>query len=375
MSPMPKLFEPYDLSGTMLPNRIVMAPMTRSRAAMGEVADGNTALYYRQRASAGLIVTEGSQISQQGQGYLYTPGFYTDAQVVGWKHVSEVVHEAGGRIFAQLWHVGRVSHRSLQPSGDAPVGPTNEPARGTFVFAINPDGVPGQVPASRPRALLTDEVRALVREFAAAAERALNAGMDGIELHAANGYIFEQFISGSVNTRDDVYGGQTIENRLRLLLETVDAVAASIGSKRTGVRIAPYGRLFDMRPFADESETWLVLANELSSRQLAYVHISDQTTLGMGAQEIPRPFLEEFRAAYRGTLILAGGFTEAKANAALASGMTDLVAFGAPYIANPDLVERFRNGWPLSEPDRDTFYGGGAEGYIDYPPYRAGNLP
>ena len=363
------LFEPYNLSGLSLPNRVVMAPMTRSRARNADAPDADTALYYRQRATAGLLITEGSQISQEGKGYLYTPGMYTALQVAGWKEVASAVHQAKGRIFAQLWHVGRNSHVSLQPDGNAPVGPTDEVARGTFAFAFDADGEPGQVPVSKPRALETSEVKRLVLDFVAAADRAIGAGMDGIELHAANGYVFEQFINGGINRRADEYGGQTIQSRLRFTLETVDAVVARIGRHRTGIRLAPYGRLFDMPAFDDEQETWLTLARELSARDLAYVHLSDQSSLGMGGQEIPPEFLKQFRDAYRGTLILAGGFNAVKAQDALDRRLADLVAFGVPFIANPDLVDRMRSGWPLAEADRSTFYGGGNAGYIDYPPH------
>lgn len=361
MSP---LFEPYDLAGLTLPNRMVMAPMTRSRAADG-IPDGETTRYYAQRASAGLLITEGAPVSQEGTGYLFTPGLYTDAHEEAWKTVTSAVHAAGGRIFVQLWHVGRQSHVSLQRHGTAPVSSGARRAEGAFAFAYGPHGQPGQQPASTPRALGTDEVARVTADFVAAARRAMRAGFDGVEIHGANGYLFEQFINGAVNDRSDRYGG-SIENRLRFLLETVDAVAAEIGMNRVGVRISPFGRLADMAPYDSETETWLALATELEKRQPAYVHLSDQLTIGGAA--LPDGFASRFCKTFSGTLIAAGGFTRATGEQALKDGALDLIAYGKPFIANPDLVERMRNGWPLAEASREAFYGGrGARGYTDFP--------
>ena len=360
------LFSPYTLSGIELKNRVVMAPMTRARA-LTTVPDALTVLYYRQRASAGLIISEGVPVSLQGRGYLFNPGLYTQEQVEGWKNVTSAVHEDGGKIFAQLWHVGRVSHTTLQPDGGAPVSSSNKLAANSLAYAYDKDGQPGPIQASPPRALSTEEVEALKHDFVLAARRAVEAGFDGVEIHGANGYLFEQFINPTVNDRTDRYGG-SIENRIRLLLETLDAVADAIGRSKVGVRVSPFGRLFDMAPFDDEAETWVAVARELQNRRIAYVHLSDQLTIG--AERMPEGFAQTFRDSYQGTLIAAGGFDRESAEAALASGELDLVAFGRPFIANPDLVERMKNGWPIAVPDRSTFYGNsGEKGYVDYPFY------
>jgi 2,4-dienoyl-CoA reductase-like NADH-dependent reductase (Old Yellow Enzyme family) len=361
------LLTPFNLAGLDLPNRTVMAPMTRARAVDG-VPDAQTALYYSQRASAGLIVSEGIPVSQEGTGFLFNPGLYTDAQQAGWRQVTDAVHAAGGRIFAQLWHVGRLSHVSLQEDGAPPVSSVARQAEGSSAYAWQQPGVAGQVPASVPRALATDEIPRIIEDFVLAARRAMAAGFDGVELHGANGYLFEQFINGALNTRDDAWGG-SIDNRLRLLLDTFDAVSAEVGAHRVAVRISPFGRLYDMQPFDGEDRTWLTLAAALNDRQLAYVHTSDQLTLGQAP--IPARFASAFRQAYRGTLVSAGGFDRDSAEAALQSGALDLVAFGRPFIANPDFVERITHGWPLAEADRATFYGlHGAAGYTDYPTWQ-----
>lgn len=363
---MSNLFQPYNLAGTALANRVVMAPMTRARA-LDDIPDEHTVLYYAQRASAGLIISEGAPISREGCGYLFNPGLYNDAQVQGWRRVTDAVHAEGGKIFAQLWHVGRVSHVSIQPEGAAPVSSVAVTAARSNAYAWVSEGQPGPVQASLPRALEADEVRRVTADFVSAARRAVDAGFDGVELHGANGYLFEQFLNGALNTRTDEYGG-SIANRQRFLLETLDALAAEIGSDRVGVRLSPFGRLFDMHPYAQEAEAWLSLATALNARSLAYVHLSDQLTIG--AEAIPAGFATQWRQAYQGTLIAAGGFTRALAEAVLAKGDLDLVAFGRPFIANPDLVERMRHDWPLAEADRSTFYGidgNPTQGYTDYP--------
>lgn len=363
---MSSLFSPFTLSGLPLKNRVVMAPMTRARAE-STVPDELTVLYYQQRAGAGLIITEGVPVSLQGRGYLFNPGLYTDEQVEGWKKVNDAVHAAGGAIFAQLWHVGRVSHTTLQPGGEAPVSASAKIAANSNTYAYDENRQPGPVQASKPRALSVPEIANIKADFVRAAERAVQAGFDGVEIHGANGYLFEQFINPTVNDRTDDYGG-SIENRIRLLLETIDAVAAQIGRDKVGVRISPFGRLFDMAPFADEAETWVAVATELQKRNIAYVHLSDQLTIG--AERMPEGFAESFRESYQGTLIAAGGFDRDSAETALEAGALDLIAFGRPFIANPDLVERMKNGWPIAMPDRETFYGNsGAKGYVDYPFY------
>ncbi|ACT13712.1 MULTISPECIES: alkene reductase [Pectobacterium] len=364
---MDKLFTSYTIGDTALTNRIAMAPMTRSRARTGDTADELTATYYQQRASAGLIITEGAQISVQGQGYLFTPGIYNDAQVQGWKKTTQAVHERNGKIFIQLWHVGRISHTSLQHDGNAPVSSVAVSAQNSTCYAWDEQGQPGPVPVSLPRALTAAEIPSVVQDYVTAAKNAMRAGFDGVEIHAANGYLLEQFINGGLNTRHDEYGGASIENRLRVVLDVTDAVSQAIGSGKTGIRLAPFGRLFDMHAFDGEEETWLQLAAKLSERSLAYVHLSDQKTLGQ--QAIPDGFVEKFRAAYDGTLVIAGGFDKQRAEAYLQEGKADLIAFGRPYIANPDLAERLANDWPLNDVNRTTMYGGTEEGYTDYPFY------
>ena len=362
------LFQPYDLDNLHLKNRIVMAPMTRARATT-TVPDGLTVEYYRQRATTGLIISEGAPISREGCGYLRNPGLYTSEQAAGWRKVTNAVHAKGGKIFAQLWHVGRMSHTSLQPDGHSPVSSVAIMARNSKAYAITETGEAGMIQASIPRALETDEVQRVTQDFVNAARVAIDSGFDGVELHGANGYLFEQFINGALNTRTDRYGG-SIENRLRFLMETLDALSQEIGAARVGVRISPFGRLFDMAPYDDEAETWVALADDVNQRGLAYVHLSDQLTIG--AEKMPVDFPSTFRKTYRGTLIAAGGFTRESAEKALEAGDLNLIAFGRPFIANPDLVARLRHGWPLAVPDRATFYeNSGAKGYTDYPYYNA----
>lgn len=363
---MKTLFTSYHLSGLQLNNRIVMAPMTRSRAA-DTVPNDETALYYAQRAGAGLIVTEGAQVSRQGVGYLFTPGIHTDEQAAGWRKVTHAVHKQGGKIFSQLWHVGRISHTSLHENGVSPVGPTSKTAEHTTSFAYDENGNPGSVQASPPRPLLTGEVKSIVQDFANAAVKAIDAGFDGVEIHGANGYLIEQFINAGINCRDDQYGGGTTEGRLRLVLEVVDSVVAQVGRGQVGIRISPFNRVFDMPAFEGETETWIELARELSKRDLAYVHISNRDALI--AKEEGKAFLEQFRETYHGILILAGMYTKEAAQRDVREGLADMVAFGRPFISNPDLVERLKNDWPMTTPDHSTFYGGDHVGYTDYQVY------
>jgi N-ethylmaleimide reductase len=362
---MSELYKPFDLAGLQLKNRVVMAPMTRSRA-LDNNPDGDTATYYRQRAGSGLIITEGVPISEEGRGYLYTPGIYTERQIAGWRVVTDAVHADWGHIFAQLWHVGRLSHTSLQPQGRAPVSSSAKRADGVNVYAYDAAGNPGQVQASTPRALDTDEVARVTEDFTRAARNAIKAGFDGIELHAANAYIFDQFINASCNDRTDQYGG-SIDNRLRFLLETVESVSAAIGSSRVGVRIAPFGRLYGMGAFDRELETWTTLVDKLSDHNLAYLHLSYQGTIG--GDGIPQNVTEMIRSTYRGTLMSAGGHEKQSAETAIALGHLDMVAFGRPFISNPDLVERLANDWPMTPQNHDTYYSGGHNGYTDYTPY------
>ncbi|WP_294996791.1 alkene reductase [uncultured Stenotrophomonas sp.] len=360
------LFQPFDLAGTPLRNRIAMAPMTRARNP-GSVANALTAQYYRQRASAGLIISEGTPVSPQGQGYIDVPGIWSDAQVAGWKEVTEAVHAAHGTIFAQLWHVGRMSHASLQPDGGQPVSAGTRPvasAPKNTSFVYLEDGSRGHADPTPARALATGEIPGIIADFARGADNALAAGFDGIELHAANGYLFEQFLNPLINQREDHYGG-SLPNRARLILETVDAMAERIGAQRIGVRLAPNNLTFDMPHYPGNEATYLYLAEELGKRGLAYVHLNDN--LQGGQPVLGEAFLQQFRQAYGGTLILAGGMTRDRALQLLEAGTIDLAAFGQPFIANPDLVERLQHDLALATPDRSTYYGGGIEGYLDYP--------
>jgi N-ethylmaleimide reductase len=376
------MFEPYKLGRLTLPNRIVMAPMTRSRVGPGDAPTALNAEYYRQRASAGLIVTEGLVVSPGGKGYLFTPGLHSDAQVEAWRSVVEAVHGAGGRIFAQLWHVGRVAHASTLPPGQAPLAPTDFWAPDLQTFGIGEDGKPGTVPVSRPRAMVQRDLDDVVAQFAQAALNAERAGFGGIEILAGNGYIFEQFLNAACNTRTDRYGGQSPENRSRLLLETIDAMRGAIGDRLPiGVRVSPYG-FFNSMPTDDAvEETYLWLAGQLRSRGIAYVHFNDEpVSIGhLNADNadapaeirrlIPASFLARFKKLFAGPVILCGGLDALSAAQFLATGHVDLVAFATSFLANPDLPARLRNGWKLNAPDTDRFYGGDARGYTDYPVY------
>jgi N-ethylmaleimide reductase len=365
---MKSLFETYTMGGQQLRNRFAMAPMTRARAKDG-IADGQTALYYRQRASAGLLVSEGTPISQEGTGFAFIPGIWSDDQVRGWQGVTEAVHEEGGRIFAQIWHVGRMSHTSLQPAGGQPVSSSAKPARDdkSMAFAFDEQGAPGFVAASVPRPLQTEEIARIVTDFANAASNAVTAGFDGVEIHGANGYLLEQFLNPHINDRSDRYGAGNVEDRTRFVLEIVDAVIARIGADKVGIRFSPFGKLFDMPHHPLIEETYLHLAAALEARNIAYVHLMDQGPASSPA--ISEDFLGTFRQAYSGTLILAGSMNKRRAEQLLKDGLIDMAAFGQPFIANPDLVDRLHRDLPLTTPNRETYYGGGAEGYTDYPVY------
>ena len=360
------LFDDYVLNGKTLKNRAVVAPMTRARAP-GNVPTDSTVRYYGQRSDAGLMVTEGTPISQQGTGFVDCPGIWNQAQIDAWSKVTAHVHDLGSLIFTQIWHVGRISHTSLQKDGGAPVSSTDKQAMNSSAFGYDADGTPSFVPASKPHRLTTEEVQNVIADFAQAAENAVLAGFDGVEIHGANGYLIEQFINAAVNDRQDQYGSETIENRVRFVLEVVDACIERIGAERVGIRLSPFGRLHDLGDFEGEEETFLHLAHELNDRGIAYVHIMDQAS--RGAPAMPNGFLEKFRQTFNGTLILAGGLDLDKANQLLSNGTIDLAAFGAKYISNPDLVERYRHGWPIEEPDQSLYYGGDEHGYTDYLPY------
>lgn len=364
--PMSELFEPVTAGDLNLSNRIVMAPLTRNRAPAA-VPTAAMATYYSQRASAGLIITEATAISHQGQGYADVPGLYAPEQVAGWRPVTEAVHRAGGRIVTQLWHVGRVSHNELQPGGGAPVAPSA--IRANTKTVLIRDGVPTFVDTSEPRALAINELPGIVDDYRRAALAAVEAGFDGIEVHAANGYLLDQFLKTGSNHRTDAYGG-SIENRARLLLEVMQAVTQAIGGGRVGIRLSPVTPANDVVD-ADPQPLFEYVARQLGSMGLAYVHVIEGAT--GGPRELPdRPFdYPALRAAWRaaggqGAWMVNNGYDLALAHQALSEG-ADLVAFGKPFIANPDLVERLRRGGPFNTPDRKTFYGGGEQGYTDYP--------
>jgi len=351
----PDLFTPLELGPLTLPNRIVMAPMTRNRAGPGNVPGALAALHYVQRASAGLIVTEATQVSPQGVGYPGTPGIHDDAQVEGWRRVTDAVHDAGGRIFLQLWHVGRISHPSLQPDGVLPVAPSAIAAEGE-VFTAS-----GLQPFVTPRALETDEIRGIVAQFEDGARRALAAGFDGVEIHGANGYLIDQFLRDGTNRRADRYGG-TLENRARFLLEVTEAVAGVWGAKRVGVRLSPLGT-FNSMSDSDPTRTFGFAAEALGRYGLAYLHVVEG-----GHESAEGPFdWAGLKRRFSGLYMANGGYDPARAPAVLAAGRADLVSFATPYIANPDLVERFRLDAPLAAADPATFYGGDHRGYTDYP--------
>lgn len=359
----PKLFEPFLLGAQKLANRVVMAPLTRNRAsAEGDVPTELMAQYYRQRAGAGLIVSEATQISPQGKGYIQTPGIYSDAQVAGWRAIAEAVHGAGGKIFAQLWHVGRISHVDLQPGGAAPVAPSALTARAkTFVST-------GFVDTSAPRALETAEIPALIADYVRAAENAvLKAGLDGVEIHAANGYLLDQFLRDKTNLRSDIYGGSP-ENRRRLVLEIVDAVVGALGPGRVGLRLSPVSTFNDIAD-SDPQNLFNGLADALSSKTLAYLHVIEGETGGSREAAFDYAALKK---AFGGVYLANNGYDRETAIAAIDQGRADLIAFGRPFIANPDLVARLAENAPLNALDPNTLYGGGAEGYVDYPALEPG---
>ncbi|WP_349970896.1 alkene reductase [Pseudomonas caspiana] len=366
-------FTPTQLGHHTLKNRIVLPPLTRQRSTQpGNVANELMAQYYSQRAGAGFLVTEGTQIEPRGQGYAWTPGIYTPEQVAGWRKVTEAVHAEGGVIFAQLWHVGRVSHTALQPNGDAPVSASAIAADQVSVFIETAPGAGELVKPSVPRALTTDEVQELVQLYIQAARNAIEAGFDGIELHCANGYLVNQFISAHSNHREDQYGG-SLDNRLRFLREIVAGVAECIGKERVGVRFAP---LFTT---TDEDRTYLGLVEEdphatyieaikiLENAGIAYLSIAEADW--DNAPAMPEAFRRDVRSTFSGAIMYAGKYTAQSGSALLDSGLADLVAFGRPFIANPDLPARIANDWPLNPINPATVYGGNAEGYVDYPLY------
>lgn len=353
-----RLFEPYKLGAITLPNRFAMAPLTRNRADPATLVPGPLAAdYYGQRASAGLLITEASQVSQQGQGYQDTPGIYSKEQVAGWRKVTDRVHEKGGHIYIQLWHVGRISHTSLQAGGGKPVAPSAIRAKGkTFV-----NGTFTEI--SEPRALELSEIPGIIDDFKRGAENALAAGFDGVEVHGANGYLLDQFAKDGANQRTDAYGG-SIENRARLMLEVSKAVAAVAGADRTGIRISPVTPANDVSE-SDPQPLFDYIVDGLDALKLVYIHVIEGAT---GGPRDNAPFdYASLRKRFKQAYMANNGYDFALANKALDANAADLIAFGKPFISNPDLVERLKQGAPLNDWDKNTFYGGGAKGYTDYP--------
>ncbi len=350
------LFSPVRIGNVQLKNRVVMAPMTRNRAAEGNVAGELIRKYYTQRIGAGLIITEGSQISPQGAGYPGTPGIYSEAQITGWRKVVDSIHAADGRIFIQLWHVGRISHPSLQPNGTLPVAPSAvQPAGETVTYQ-------GMQPFETPHALDLNEIQAIIEQYRQAAENAQAAGFDGAEIHAANGYLIDQFLRDKTNQRDDRYGG-SIENRTRFLTAVVAAVVAAWAPGNIGVRLSPENTFNDIAD-SNPQATFNTACEKLGKYDLAYLHVLEGEMLQYGKQRLDyRQFIDYFGGPYMAN----NGYTNQTAQAAIDKHRADLVAFGVPFIANPDLVTRFQRNAPLNEPDRATFYGGNEHGYTDYP--------
>lgn len=351
------LFAPYTMGDITLANRIVMAPLTRNRAEADMVPSPLAVEYYAQRATAGLIISEASQISQQGQGYQDTPGIYSDAQIAGWKNVTDAVHAKGGKIFLQLWHVGRISHVDLQKDGAAPVAPSAIRAEGkTYVNNAFAD-------VSEPRALELDEIAGVIADFRKAAANAISAGFDGVEVHGANGYLLDQFAKDGANQRSDAYGG-SIENRARLMIEVAQAVADEVGAGRTGIRISPVSPANGISCSEPQAQ-FDYIVRELDKLNLVYLHVVEGAT---GGPRDVAPFdFAALRAAFSNTYMANNNYDRALAEQHLADDKADVIAFGRPFIANPDLVARLQSGAPLAEMDQATLYGGGAQGYIDYP--------
>jgi N-ethylmaleimide reductase len=355
---MPDLFSPLQLGPINLPNRLVMAPLTRNRAQRDGVPTAIMAEYYSQRASAGLIISEATCIAPQAVGYPLTPGIWNGAQVGGWAPITQAVHAKGGHIYCQLWHVGRVSHPSLQPDGALPVAPSAlKPAGEAYTYE-------GMQPFVTPHALALEELPGIVQQYRVAAKNALAAGFDGVEVHAANGYLLDQFLRDGSNRRSDAYGG-SLDNRARLLLEVLDAVCGVWGSHRVGVRLSPLQPFNDMRD-SDPEATFSRVVELLNPFDLAYLHV---TRLGMDAPGVAGPSFDlgRLRRLWRGIYMTNHGYDRAAAMAAVEKGEADLVAFGTLFLANPDLVERLRRDAPLNHPDPSTFYGGDERGYTDYP--------
>ena len=354
----PALLTPYKLGPYEIPNRVIMAPLTRRRAGKNDVPKSIMVTYYRQRASAGMIIAEASQISLQGKGYMNTPGIYSGEQIQGWKRITRAVHEAAGRIFLQLWHVGRFSHSLLQPGGQLPVAPSAIGAEGRV---NTPEGYKQR---EVPRPLDISEIPDVIEQYRQGAKNALLAGFDGVEIHGANGYLLDQFLQDGTNKRDDEYGG-SIANRARLMLEVTEAVSKVWGSDKVGIRLSPSGIRHDMYD-SDPVATFSYLVQQLNELDLCYLHLIEPLDPVDHLSNYLKVVTPHFRKIYKGTLMTNGGFDFESGNRAIEQGHADLVAYGKLFISNPDLVERFRSGAPLQPWDKETFYTSGEKGYIDY---------
>ncbi|WP_292009491.1 alkene reductase [Chryseobacterium sp.] len=364
-----KLFENFKKGNLSLINRVAMAPMTRARNKNG-VYNSKNAEYYAQRAGekgAGLIITEGTVISPSASGMVFVPGIYTPEMVEGAKLVTKAVHDKNSKIFVQTWHVGRVSHTSLQPDGKAPVGPSDIRAENSFAYCDTGEGETGFVEASKPRALSTEDAKQVIRDFAQGAKNAIEAGFDGVEIHGANGYLIEQFLNPKINNRTDEYGG-SVAKRVQFLLDIVDANIAEVGADKVAVRLSPFGTIQDIPKFEETEETFKLIAEELGKRKIAYIHFMNQII--KGESSISKDFMKKFRSWYDGVLIYAGGLTKELAEELIDENIIDIAAFGQPFISNPDLTYRMKNNYPLTEPIRDYYYGGNEKGYTDYKDYQ-----
>jgi N-ethylmaleimide reductase len=353
------LFTPIQVGALTLPNRIVMAPLTRGRAGAERIPNDMMVEYYALRAEAGLIITEATQISEQGAGWDESPGIHTDTQVKGWQNITEVVHRNGGRIVLQLWHTGRASHPDFQPGGILPVSASAIALSG---HSHTPNG---KKPYVAPRPLELDEIPGVVQQYAAATLRAQEAGFDGVEIHAANGYLIDQFLRDSANQRNDAYGG-SIANRARFLLEVTEAVVNAWSGDRVGIKLSPGNDVFNDMRDSDPKATFTYVAEALNAFNLAYLNVQEPLPGHMLAAEGDRSS-PAIRAAYKGVFMIGGGYDAELGEAAIANGEADLIAYGVPFIANPDLVKRFQLGAALNPPDPTTFYTRGKQGYLDYP--------
>ena len=354
------LLAPITTDHLQLRNRVVMAPMNRRRAPNG-IPGPSAALYYAQRASAGLIITDNTAIAPNAIGYLNTPGIYNDRQIEGWKKVAQAVHDKGGKIFMQLVHTGRIGHINNNDDQMPLVAPSNIPAK-EFVRTKE-----GHLPMSTPVTLSVDEISVIIKDHATAARKAIDAGFDGVEIHGAHGFLAEQFLHPLTNQRTDLYGGNMV-NRSRFLLETLSAVSEEIGREKTGVRLSPFATVNDLPAYTEEANTHLYLASEINKIGILYLHLSD---LSPAADVAISPLtIQALRKKFSGLLIVAGNYTPNSGNDIIESGLADLVAFGRPYISNPDLVERFRSGAPLANGDPSTYYEGGESGYTDYETFK-----